>query len=70
MEKMEALQTVLVSIKELSKYLNDTEPKHPINIIDGRYDNRALTDLAEACDNAETHLQSQITEEFANDIYN
>lgn len=70
MTKIEAFETVLIKVKELNEYLNETEPELPINIIDGRYDTPALTDLVEACDNAQSHLQSQIAREFDNDIYN
>ena len=70
MTKIEALETVMLKVRELNEYLNETDPERPINIIDGHYDTPALTDLAEACDSAESHLQSQIAEEFDNDIYN
>ena len=67
---MEALETVLVKAKELSEYLNETEPTHPVNVIDAGYTNPEMGELSESCDNLVAHLQSQIAEEFDKDIYN
>lgn len=64
MTKWEALEDVSVTIKELNNYLNETDRKHPINIIDAGYTDPTLLALAEACDAAQFRIGVQIEEEL------
>lgn len=64
MTKLEALEDVLFTIKKVNNYLNETDPKHPINIIDAGYTDPTLIALAEACDAALSRVGTQIEEEL------
>lgn len=64
MTKHEALKDVLFNIKKTNGYLNETDPKHPINNIDAGYTDPTLIALAEACDAAKFRLGVQIEEEL------
>jgi len=64
MTKHEALEDALFTIKKTNDYLNETDHKHPINIIDAGYTDPTLIALAEACDTAQFWISTQIEEEL------
>jgi len=64
MTKREALEDALFTIKKTSDYLNETDPKHAINIIDAGYAAPTLIALADACDAAQFRIGVQIEEEL------
>ena len=64
MTKRESLEDILFNIKKTNDYLNEMDPKHPINIIDAGYIDPTLTALAEACDAALFRLYKQREEEL------
>lgn len=64
MTKREALEDTRFTIKKLNNYLNETDPKHAINIIDAGYTDPTLIALADACDAAQFRIGVQIEEEL------
>ena len=64
MTKHEALEDALFTIKKFNDYLNETNPKHPINIIDSGYTDPTLVSLSNDCDVALFHIDKQIETEL------
>jgi len=65
MTRLEAIEETTSKISGLAKFLNDFDPKHPVNIVDPSFIEDPLMDLVSACDKATAWLKEEAEKEEA-----